>query len=321
MIKIHFTYKHVDKPWGGANNFIRALTHHLIDSGKYRFTDSMEEHSDILFMNELGTGPGGMGSRIPLATVKRLKKQGRKLVVRAVNLQWHAFKLGPRNLLLGWWKDKQTIALLNMADKVIFQSNYQRSFFIKAGFAGKSSVVIHNGAPDHFLSQAWRVTPLVEGQAIRVISSTASPRPTKRHDLVAALSRCEGVEVLHCGAWPKDLDSANVKLLGTLTHKQIIEEMKQCHFFLHPAVKDPCPNSIFEAICGGLPVIYNPGPGSSAEIVGKCGIAVDEKNPSLTVAKAKAQYQNLKETVRDNRQYYSIGTASSRYIQVFENIL
>lgn len=30
-IRNHFTYRHTDKPWGGANNFIRALN--LVNEG------------------------------------------------------------------------------------------------------------------------------------------------------------------------------------------------------------------------------------------------------------------------------------------------
>jgi len=325
MIRIHFTYKHVDKPWGGANNFIRALNQNLQESGDFELLRSIEEPCDILFMNQLGTGPDGNRARISLRQVKRLLEPDpfsgnrRKLVVRAVNLNWHAFRIGLRNFTRGWWIDRQTVKLLNMADVAIFQSVYQRNFFVRAGYRGANDEVIHNGASAAY----WRdpVPNLEFGDKLRLISSSASPRATKRHDLIARISLLEGVEVLHLGAWPKKLAPGRVKLLGMRPQEDMIRHFAECHYFLHPAIKDPCPNSIFEAICAGLPVIYNPDVGSSSEIVGSCGIALDEKNLIATLDLAKKRYKELRKTVVDHRRNYTILYAANLYRKIFERLV
>ena len=319
MIKIHFTYLSVDKPWGGANNFIRALRKELQGNGNFTFTNSLEEPCDVVFMNQLGTGPAGNGRMLSIKQAKKIRDQGRKLVVRAVNLNWHAFRLGPRNLIQGWWRDHQTIALLNLADVAIFQSEYQLQFFVDAGYRGSINKVIHNGAPQEFwieqLDSALRSGP------IRLISSTASPRKTKRHDLIARISECDCVEILHMGAWPEGLPSRRVKLLGMLPHEQMAATMATCDFFLHTAIKDPCPNAVFEALCSGLPVIYNPGPGSSKEIVGPCGIALDEANLPATLVQASLRLEELRGVVASHRERFSIGYAAARYREVFQGLV
>lgn len=316
MIKIHFTYRHVDKPWGGANNFIRALRQELQRSGNFTFTDSPEDPCDVVFMNQLGTGPAGNGKILSINQAKKFRDQGRKLVVRAVNLNWHAFRFGPKNLTLGWWRDRQTIALLNFADVAIFQSEYQRQFFVRAGYRGSQNEVIHNGAAPEF----WIEQPdtALHSGTLRLISSTASPRETKRHDLIARMSQCDGVEILHMGAWPEGLPTSRVQLLGMLPRERMIEVMATCHFFLHTAIKDPCPNAVFEALCSGLPVIYNPGPGSSTEIVGSCGLALDEADLDSTVAKAFLHFNQLRNTVLSHRARFTAGYAATRYRNVFE---
>lgn len=324
MTKIHFTYRHIDKPWGGANNFIRALRDDLLQNGRFTVTDSIEDDCDILFMNQLGTGPGGEGKLMPISLVRRLvgttgkEKRMRRLVVRAVNLNRHAFPLGVRNLTVGWWRDHQAIALLNMADVAIFQSAYQREFFTHAGYRGGNDVVIHNGAAPAF----WLKSPLhppLEGP-LRLVSSTASPRVTKRHDLIARISLLDRVEVTHFGAWPQGLDPNRVRLLGMQAKEKMIEVMSDCHYFLHPAVKDPCPNSIFEAVCAGLPVMFNPGPGSSSEILGHCGLALDEDDFVKTVATARRELPALRSNVLDGRYRFTVSHAASRYRSVFEGI-
>lgn len=326
MIRIHFTYRHIDKPWGGANNFIRALYEDVSQCGQFSITQSLEEPCDILFMNQLGTGPGGNGAMVPLDQVRRLlgqKGEGargkhRKLVVRAVNLNWHAFPLGPRNLTRGWWIDRQTIKLLNMADVAIFQSAYQRDFFSRAGYRGGDNVVIHNGAaPSYWIST---VSPPPLEATLRLVSSTAAPRATKRHDLIAKFSMLDNVEVLHLGAWPKGIDTKRVKLLGMQASEQMVKVLSECHCFLHPAIKDPCPNSIFEAVCAGLPVIYNPGPGSSYEILGPCGLALNENDLAQTVAAARQKLPELRRSVLERREYFTIGHAASQYRAVFQRL-
>ncbi len=324
MTRIYFTYRHIDAPWGGANNFIRALHQHLREVGSFELVPSLDEPCDILFMNQLGTGPGGHGAMVSLRKIKRLleldasKGERRKLVVRAVNLNWHAFPIGLRNLTRGWWIDRQTIKLLNMADVAIFQSAYQRTFFERAGYQGGNSVVIHNGAAPTY----WRdsVQSPALGDKLRLISSTAAPRATKRHDLIAKFSLLDGVEVLHLGAWPQGLDSGRVRLLGMLPRDEMVKVFADCHYFLHPAIKDPCPNSIFEAICAGMPVIYNPATGSSSEIVGACGIALDEEDLAGTIAAAREQLMRLRNTVIEKRVNYTIGRAADEYRAVFEKL-
>ncbi len=314
MIRIHFSYRHVDVAWGGANNFIRALRNELLNDSRFVFTDSIDDPCDVVFMNQLGKGPGGDGKRYTLDQVRSWQSQGRRIAVRAVNLNRHAFRPGLKNLTLGWLEDRRTIELLNLADAVIFQSDYQRRFFVKAGFRGLINAVIHNGAAQGFWVDKPTTLPL--GARLRFVSSTASPRKSKRHALIARLSLCEGVEVTHIGSWPEDLPSEKVHLMGTLSHEEMVRVLVSAHYFFHPAIQDPCPNAIFEAVCAGLPVVYNPGPGSSEEIVGICGLPLEEKNLDATVAAARSRYSELKSLLLRERQRYSIDAAMPAYRDV-----
>jgi glycosyltransferase involved in cell wall biosynthesis len=319
MIRIHFTYRHVDGPWGGANNFIRALRAVLRQSGRFQPVDDAADDCDVIFMNQLGTGPAGKGHVVTLDEVRRFRAAGRRVVARAVNLNLHAFRHGPKNLVVGWWNDRQTIALLNMADLVVFQSAYQRAFFERAGYRGSRSVVIHNGAPREY----WvdHPAPPSKDGPLRVVSSTASPRASKRHDLIARLSLCQGVEVTHLGAWPGKVHQARVRCLGMQGQQAMVTEFARSHAFLHAAVKDPCPNAVFEALCAGLPVVYNPGPGSSAEIVGRCGLPLLEHNVGGTVAQLRQQLPALRDAVLEDRARCSIEHAASRYAEAIECLL
>lgn len=316
--RIYFSYKHVDKPWGGANNFIRTLSAHLGADADWKLVASAIEQVDIMFMNQLGLGPGSSRRRLRIGEVKQLQRlDRRKIVVRAVNLYRHAFRMGPRNLVYGALEDLATLRLLGMADHVVFQSAYQREVFARAGYRGSSDVVIHNGADDVFWNER---SPAPDEISLRIVSATASPRSTKRHDLILAISKVANVRVQHFGAWPEGLPSGDIELMGNCDAQTMAEHYSRAHLFLHPAIKDPCPNAIFEAICSGLPVLYNPGVGSSREIVGRNGIALDENNLAGSVSEARDRFSELKQNVYESRSYYHIERATKAYADAFRNV-
>lgn len=316
-MRVHITYRTTDLPWGGANNFIRAMRTHMRASGDITLVDEPDEPFDLLFMNQLGQGPGAAGRRLSLRAVDRLRaRSGSVLVVRAVNLNRHAFRLGPRNLLHGWLQDRATIALLERADLAIFQSEYQRDVFVRAGFNGRRSIVIHNGASTVFDVVSTALAPGVD-EPLRIVSATTSDRASKRHDVIAAVARIPGVQVSHFGAWPKMLEPGAVTLLGKRPHDEMVRHYANAHLFLHPAERDPCPNAVFEAVSAGLPVLYNAAPGSSAEIVGENGLALDLEDLISSVAQARCQLSDLRERVSRAREYYGIHRAVCAYIDAF----
>ena len=92
---------------------------------------------------------------------------------------------------------------------------------------------------------------------VKIISCTMSIRRTKCHESIAKVPECKDGEVSHIGNWPDDIDKKNVKFLGMLESKYIADALKRNHVFLHPAIKAPCANVIFESICCGLLVVYN----------------------------------------------------------------
>lgn len=324
-IRIHFTYRHVEKPWGGANNFIRALHEDLQGSGKFEIVSSIEEPCDILFMNQLGTGPGGNGAMISLSKVKKLLgrkgKRGemrvRKLVVRAVNLNLHAHPRSPRNITIGYWKDRQNIALLNLADAVIFQSEYQRKVYELSGYTGKRFTVIHNGASRVFYDKA-KFMPNCD--VLRLVS-TGSDRYSKNHNLIAQLSLVDNVEIKYFGSWPQNIPLANVNFLGKVPHDEIVRSMEEAHYFLFPAIKEMCPNSVVEALCAGLPVIYVDGSGSSKEIIGRFGVHLCETDMIGTIKCARDLYTNLYHDLLPSRGEHHISRASKEYMRVFLTLL
>lgn len=323
-IRIFFSYQHVNKPWGGANSFIRSLRRKLELDSMYEFATTIDEEYDVLFMNQLSLGPGLGSKKMKLNDVlqavhETISSRKKSLVVRAINLNRHAFGYNFRSAFSFWMQDRATIGLLNHADHVVFQSEYQKGFFVAHGYNGHANTVIHNGADDIF-AQCGVDRSTIDGQ-LRLVSVTATNRSTKRHDLIARMSDVKGVDVVHIGAWPADVNPRGVQCLGTLDIEGILNVYKNSHYFLHPAIKDPCPNVLFEALGAGLPVIFNPDVGSSPEIVGDSGIPLDASNLLDTIQRARYHYRDLAERVYQRRDYFMIGRAAKQYGSIFQEVV
>jgi glycosyltransferase involved in cell wall biosynthesis len=273
-------------------------------------------------MNQQSMGPANASRKIRLSEIKkRLKAKNPrpKIIVRAINLQMHAYPTGIKRLLSKLLQDRETINLLRFADHVIFQSNYQYSFFKKAGFSGSAYSIVHNGADIKYLNDSPR--PTLDKCPIRIVSSSAAGRNTKRHDILAKISLLPGVEVIHAGVWPEKLPPGKVILKGMLDKIALSELYRTAHYFIHPAIKDPCPNAIFEAICSGLPVLYNPDSGSSAEIVQQCGLLIDETCLEQVLINARENYLQKISLVKEKKPYYTIKRAAKEYMEIFNSVM
>ncbi|MFN4164141.1 MAG: hypothetical protein ACK4GK_06175 [Ferrovibrio sp.] len=324
MIRISFTYHPSDAPGGGANNFLRGLKTYLAAKPDFILNGSGREPFDILFMNELNQGPNGGVSRLRLSEITDRIRTSRqaghkaKLVVRAVNQRRQQEGLSWRDYLSAWLADRAVLKLLDLADFVIFQSNYQRGFFHDYGFTNPLNRVIVNGAAPEFLSIPRRAYH--PGETLRLVSATASARTSKRHEIIAGISLLPGVEVQHFGRWPDGLPTGAVRLAGITTHQQMAVAYRKAHAFLHPAHKDPCPNALLEGLSSGLPALYGDGPGSGAELTGACGLPIDMNGLEATIEALRNQHEALTARLEARRPYYSISRAAEEYIDVFRKL-
>ena len=322
MISIFFTYRHIDDTWGGANTFIRNIRKFLEDDLSFKVVDSIED-CDIIFMNQLSSGPGNNSQKIKLSKIKKyILKSPRKisLVVRAVNLRLNVdFQSKFLTRFLAYVSDRKTIKLLNIADVVIFQSHYQYKVFRDAGYLGSNYYIINNAVASDFWTehQVEHQVDFKKNDKLILVSASFSVRPIKRFDLISKISMLPDVRVIHIGQWPKDVHPGNVVLAGILNHSEMKKIFKKSHYFLHPAIRDACPNVILEALTMGLPVIYNSYEGSSAELVADAGIALDEKNLDKTIFHAKDRFIKMKLLALKRRELFRFDFILEKYKEIF----
>lgn len=271
-------------------------------------------YCNVVFMNQLGRGPAQGSGQYSLNQVRQMVAPKTKLIVRAVNLRRHHPGYTIRSFLKNKLKDSRTLALLRMADHVIFQSRYQYEVFSGYGFKGKSWSIIHNGAGPEF---APADTLLDCNENLKFIACSIGGREIKCHPLMVELARVPGVEMHYVGKWPGHVVPGSVILHGVLSAVEIAALMKTMHYCFHPAIKDICPNAVCEALASGLPVIYNPAPGGTVELASLAGLALQLGDLPAMVRKARQQYPELSRLARQQCAYYSFNRVLREYKDVF----
>jgi glycosyltransferase involved in cell wall biosynthesis len=106
-----------------------------------------------------------------------------------------------------------------------------------------------------------------------------------------------------------------------MDHTKIRSIMQGYHYLLHPATRDACPNVILEALSAGLPVIFNPQPGSSAELVQNAGIALNEDNLTATADLARSEINICRAHALHQREKFRLDFAVSQYADAFKQLL
>jgi glycosyltransferase involved in cell wall biosynthesis len=288
----------------------------------------MRDDLDILFMNQLGSGPGSGSFKISLPYIKNiyisacrdLNKNRFALVVRAVNLSQNTDIDGSLfTRVVGFFNDRKIISLINLADLIIFQSNYQKDVFLKAGCKVRNSVVIYNAADPIF----WVDLPIYSEcqKKLKLIATSFSMRSIKRHNLISDISELPDVEIDYYGQWPEGVPIKNVNLKGLATNFELSSKMKDYHYLYHPATRDACPNSVIEALCSGLPVIFNPENSGTGELVEAAGIEINEKDMRKIIDRAKAEIEIKRYQVLKVREKFRLKKIMKEYIECFEKLV
>ncbi|HBG27233.1 MAG: hypothetical protein A2Y10_12455 [Planctomycetes bacterium GWF2_41_51] len=279
-MKCHILYKFRTGPWGGANQFLKALKKNL--EIRECYSKSMSK-ADVVLCN---LNPAIFMEILTAVRVFGKKHDRPRLIVRID---------GPVSGIRGTDNemDRLFIDFINIAaDGVLFQSEWSRQKLAEiAKIVTVNSRVITN-APD---KKFFNKSPAHPGdnQKIRLIANSWSPNPNKGFEVYKYLDDVldfSKYEFTFIGNSP--VEFKNIKHIKPLDSKKLAKELKQHHIYITASRKDPCSNSLIEALHCGLPAIaYNDG--GHPEIIGKGGriFELPEEIPFL-LEDIAAKYQD-----------------------------
>jgi glycosyltransferase involved in cell wall biosynthesis len=236
---IHILFEIKDGPWGGGNQFLKALRSFFISKSIY--SDTAEAASVVLF-----------NSHHHLEAVADLKRRHpEKVFLHRCD--------GPIFVVRGsGWEVDRTIFRHNerIADGSIFQSQWSRDRAKQEGMrSNRFETVIHN-APDSALFHPAPRPSRDPGGKVRLLAMSWSTNPKKGFDAYAHLDEhldMERYSMTFIGKTPEPF--RRIRVIPPLNSLEVADAMRAHDIFISASHLEACSNAIVEALNCGIPAL------------------------------------------------------------------
>lgn len=296
-IKIAVIYKTKSGPWGGGNQFLKALSYAFRKKGML----AKPKFADIILFN----------SHHYLNEVARLKaRYPGKLFVHRVD--------GPIQLIRN---DKgitdKTIFQKNteLADVTVFQSQWSLKETEKLGYSFKRPVVITNAADPRLFFPAKNKFKLAEKSRINIVSSSWSTNERKGlNDYVFIDDHLDWNKYRFTFVGNIKATFKHIHHIPPMRSKKLAKTLRKHDMYLAPSINDPCSNALIEALSCGLPALYR-NSGGHPELVGQGGVSYNGQKTLLqAMEKLVDHYEYFKRKI-DKPDIFSI---AEKYVDLIE---
>ena len=211
-----------------------------------------------------------------------------------------------------------------LADGVIFQSDFNKDLVTKYFGEHQNNVVIHNGADLEAIANAEPLKNPVIDKFENVWCCAASWRPHKRlQDNINYFLEHKGDNdcLIIAGKPDKVIKDTNLFYVGDIKPHTLLSLYKRSKFFIHLAWLDHCPNVVVDASASGCHIVCSSS-GGTREIAGLNSTIVEEAEwdfrptrlynpPKMDVTK---KFNNTKEIC------YDMEIVTKKYIKFMTNV-
>lgn len=240
--KVHICFGFKNGPWGGGNQFLKNLRNYLKENKLY--TNSYKKADVILF-----------NSHHRLIKILMLKLlYPKKTFVHRLDGPIYYIRNKDK------YKDKY-IHFINriIADVSIFQSRFSYMKNVKLGYKPRiKDAIIYNVTDKKIFNTKGKES---SGKKIRLVASSWSNNMNKGFDVYDYLDKnldFSKYDMTFIGNSP--IKFKNIKMIGPLNSEDLAKELKEYDIYVTASKKDPCSNSLIEAIqCGLIPIALHDG--------------------------------------------------------------
>jgi glycosyltransferase involved in cell wall biosynthesis len=304
-MKIHILYPFKQGPWGGANQFLKAIKTYLEKKACY---ENNPKKADIILFN-------GSPSAL-LLLIKRLyklKKHNPKLLI-FVRLDGPIFLARDNDLEI----DKAFYDLNNVAaDGMIFQSDWSKEKNFAQGMGQNRFEATIINAPNPNIFNKNNKQSFGSNKKTRLIVTSWSGNPRKGFAIYQWLDKnldFSRYEMVFVGNSP--IKFTNIHYIPPLKTDELAIELKSSDIFITASEYEACSNSLIEALHCGLPAIAFKN-GSDPELVGKGGeLFVNAEEIPTLLDKIVSDYSNY----QNNIQMPSLEEVGEAYYKFMENV-
>lgn len=291
-MKICILYKFVEGPWGGGNQFLKALRDHFREKGSY--SESLEEAQAIIFNSH----------QCFKDVLDAKNRYPDKIFIHRVD--------GPIFYVRGKDQaiDKNIYRFNNLvADGTIFQSRWSRDKNYELGIKRSQYETVIINAPDPGIFN--RKGKRKQNKKVRLIATSWSGNIRRGFEIYQYLDGhldFNRYEMTFVGNSP--VEFKNIKWIKPVPSQELADILREHDIYITASQNDPCSNALIEALHCGLPAVAR-NDGGHPEITGKAGILFEDEAGAIEaidmVAQNYTHYQtqiNLPSLDEIGQKYY-----------------
>ena len=254
-MKINILFPFKAGPYGGGNQFLKALRKYFIQNGVY---SEHVENADVILFN----------SHHKLSKLIKFKrKYPKKIFIHRID--GPVFLIRKDNMIL----DKLIYSINEkIADASIFQSKWSKQKNQELGIKSNTFETIILNAPNPEIFNTTGKTPFYLKGKIKIIATSWASNKNKGFETYKFLDEnldFSKYEMTFCGNTP--VAFKNIKHIKALPSKKLADVLKKHDIYITASKNDPCSNSLIEAMHCGLPAIgFHDG--GHPEIIGSGGL-------------------------------------------------
>ena len=268
--EISIFHKFQEGPYGGANQFMVALESEFVNQGFKVNRNSIGDRTNLVILNSF------------LFDSNTLRQQLRQYPNVTVVHRIDGPVEGYRGVEDG--SDKRIYNLnKEFATITLFQSYYSYSSHIAKGMNMINPVVIKNAASQFFVNIRKKNTTQEKIKLVATSWSTNLQKGGLYYEWIDKFLDKNKYEFTFIGNTDRKFE--NSKHIKALPPKELAKVLASQDIYITASKKDPCSNSLIEAISCGLPVVYM-NSGGHPEIVNGNGVPFSEmKNFGVAIEK------------------------------------
>jgi len=298
----HIIWEFADGPWGGGNQFLKALKKQFLRKGQYQEDAA---RADVILFN---------GHQFQKRTMQLKRKYPDKIFVHRVD--------GPMTQTrgeAGVTTDRKIFACNSwIADGTVFQSEWsRRQSRLQGMIESRFETCIINAPDPELFHPSGEIIPRAD-ERIRLIATSWSANPKKGFDILHHLDRH-----LNFGRYTmtfvgnSDAPFSNIETLAPQPSEKLADLLRAHDIFVAPSLVEACSNSFLEAMHCGLPAAARNN-SSHPELLNGNGLLFEGTADILsTIDKIAA---NLEEYRSAPRNVLSIDMVAERYSAFMEQI-
>lgn len=259
MRTLYVNREPVDGPWGGGNNFIKAVYKYASTFG-YRIVDNIVSDVDVILITDPRYDDTKKFSINEAINYKKSFPKT-KIVYRVNECDK---RKGESNII-----DPLIRESSKHSDLTIFVSKWVNDLHLESGILCAKSAVIHNGV-DKELFKKYNKLSEIDGK-IHLVTHHWSNNPFKGHDIYKEIDKIIADE-------PNIAFTYIGRSHDVLTHTKIIkplhgEELAKClsihDIYISGSRWDPGPNHVLESLACELPTYVHKDGGGCVELAGE----------------------------------------------------